>query len=63
MNRDTFQSVPKSARQYAAEIIALPNRSERRKALAMVPSGVRLCVKEYVEVHFNQQKANSRSHK
>lgn len=46
----------KRPRQYAAEIIALPMRAQRQRALAEVPDEVRDWVREYVEDYFAKRK-------
>ena len=50
----------KRPREYAAEIIAQPDRAERRKMLARVPEGFRDWVRGYVEQYSARLNASRR---
>jgi len=50
----------KRPRQYAAEIIALPMREQRQRALAEVPDDLRDWVREYVEDYFAKRRCLDR---
>ena len=54
------QATDKRPREYAAEIIAQPDRAERRKMLARVPEGFRDWVRGYVEQYSARLNASRR---
>ena len=51
-----IDSFPKRPRQYAAEIVLMKTRKERRDALAKVPEDCRDTTKLHVQIYFDRKK-------
>ncbi len=49
-------------RQYAAQILALKTKEERRAALARVPEHLQALTRKHVEIAFDQQQRKQHGH-